>query len=65
MLNRDDRSSFTELVQTPYRGQVSITISKPSITKGQHWHESKSGIFIAFKGHGRFQIRNLEDNVVE
>lgn len=64
-MNCDDRGSFTELVRTPDRGQVSINISKPSITKGQHWHDCKNEIFIAVKGHGLIQMRNLKDNEVE
>ena len=64
-MNCDDRGSFTELVRTPDRGQVSINISKPGITKGQHWHDSKNEIFIVVKGHGLIQMRNLKDNEVE
>ena len=64
-MNRDDRGSFTELVRTPDRGQVSINISKPGITKGQHWHDCKNEIFIVVKGHGLIQMRNLKDNEVE
>lgn len=64
-MNVDQRGSFTELVRTPDRGQVSINISKPSITKGQHWHDCKNEIFIVVKGHGLIQMRNLKDNEVE
>ena len=64
-MNVDDRGSFTELVRTPDRGQVSINISKPEITKGQHWHDCKNEIFIVVKGHGLIQMRNLKDNEVE
>ena len=64
-MNCDDRGSFTELVRTPDRGQVSINISKPGITKGQHWHDCKNEIFIVVKGHGLIQMRNLKDNEVE
>ena len=64
-MNCDDRGSFTELVRTPDRGQVSINISKPGITKGQHWHDYKNEIFIVVKGHGLIQMRNLKDNEVE
>ena len=52
-------------VRTPDRGQVSINISKPGITKGQHWHDCKNEIFIVVKGHGLIQMRNLKDNEVE
>lgn len=64
-MNCDDRGSFTELVRTPDRGQVSINISKPGITKGQHWHACKNEIFIVVKGHGLIQMRNLKDNELE
>ena len=56
-MNRDDRGSFTELVHTPKCGQVSINISKPGITKGQHWHNTKWEQFIVVKGHGLIQMR--------
>ena len=64
-MNCDDRGSFTELVRTPDRGQVSINISKPGIIKGQHWHDCKNEIFIVVKGHGLIQMRNLKDNEIE
>ena len=57
----DDRGSFTELVHTLNAGQVSINISKPGITKGQHWHNTKFEQFIVVKGHGLIQQRNLND----
>lgn len=60
-MNVDDRGSFTELVHTLNCGQVSINISKPSITKGQHWHHTKFEQFIVVKGHGLIQQRNLND----
>ena len=60
-MNVDDRGSFTELVHTLYAGQVSINISKPGITKGQHWHNTKFEQFIVVKGHGLIQQRNLND----
>ena len=56
-MNCDSRGSFTELVHTPNCGQVSINISKPGITKGQHWHNSKWEQFIVVKGHGLIQMR--------
>ena len=64
-MNVDQRGSFTELLHTPDRGQVSINISKPGITKGQHWHQSKNEIFIVVKGHGLIQMRNLKDGETE
>lgn len=60
-MNVDDRGSFTELIHTPNNGQVSINISKPGITKGQHWHNTKFEQFIVVKGHGLIQQRNLND----
>ena len=60
-LNVDDRGSFTELVHTLNAGQVPINISKPGITKGQHWHNTKFEQFIVVKGHGLIQQRNLND----
>ena len=60
-MNVDDRGSFTELVHTLNAGQVSINISKPGITKGQHWHHTKWEQFIVVKGHGLIQQRNLND----
>ena len=60
-MNIDDRGSFTELIHTPNCGQVSINISKPGITKGQHWHNTKFEQFIVVKGHGLIQQRNLND----
>ena len=60
-MNVDERGSFTELVHTQNSGQVSINISKPGITKGQHWHNTKFEQFIVVKGHGLIQQRNLND----
>ena len=58
-MNVDDRGSFTELVHTADCGQVSINISRPGITKGQHWHNSKWELFIVVAGHGLIQERNI------
>lgn len=58
-MNIDDRGSFTELLHTEDCGQVSINISKPGITKGQHWHSSKWEQFIVVSGHGLIQERNI------
>ena len=57
-MNRDDRGSFTELMHLPDAGQISVNISKPGITKGQHWHHSKWELFIVVKGHGLIQMRD-------
>ena len=62
-MNVDERGSFAELVHTLNAGQVSINISKPGITKGQHWHNTKFEQFIVVKGHGLIQQRNLNDPV--
>ncbi len=61
-MNVDERGSFTELVHTLNAGQVSINISKPGITKGQHWHHTKWEQFIVVKGHGLIQQRSLNDS---
>lgn len=58
-MNVDDRGSFTELVHTQDCGQISINISKPGITKGQHWHNSKWELFIVVSGNGIIQERNI------
>ena len=58
-MNVDDRGSFTELIHTEDCGQVSVNISRPGITKGQHWHNSKWEIFIVVSGHGLIQERNI------
>ena len=65
-MNVDDRGSFTELVHLAKCGQVSINISKPGITKGQHWHHSKWEFFIVVSGHGLIQERKLcTDEIIE
>ena len=65
-MNIDDRGSFTELVHTLNSGQVSINISKPGITKGQHWHNTKWEYFIIVSGHGLIQERKVgTDEVIE
>jgi UDP-2-acetamido-2,6-beta-L-arabino-hexul-4-ose reductase len=58
-MNVDDRGSFTELVHTEDCGQVSINISRPGITKGQHWHNSKWELFIVVQGRALIQERNI------
>ena len=65
-MNVDNRGSFTELVHTLNCGQVSINISKPGITKGQHWHNTKWEFFIVVAGHGLIQERKIDsDEVIE
>lgn len=58
-MNCDERGSFTELVHTAGCGQVSVNISRPGVTKGQHWHNSKWELFIVVAGHGLIQERNI------
>ena len=65
-MNVDDRGSFTELIHTLKNGQVSINISKPGITKGQHWHNTKWEFFIVVAGHGLIQERKIgSDEIIE
>lgn len=65
-MNVDDRGSFTELLKTVDHGQFSVNISKPGITKGQHWHNSKWEFFIVVSGHGLIQERKIgSDEVLE
>lgn len=56
-MNCDDRGSFTEIIRTMNAGQFSVNISKPGITKGQHWHHTKNEKFVVVKGHGLIQLR--------
>lgn len=64
-MNCDNRGSFTELVHTLNCGQISINISKPGITKGEHWHHTKWEQFIVVSGHGLIQMRNENDPTAE
>lgn len=65
-MNIDDRGSFTELLKSEKCGQVSINISKPGITKGQHWHNTKWEFFIVVSGHGLIQERKIgTDEIIE
>ena len=65
-MNVDERGSFTELIHTLNAGQVSVNISKPGITKGQHWHNTKWEFFIVVAGHGLIQERKIgSDEVIE
>ena len=57
--NSDERGSFTELIKTEKCGQVSVNISKPGVTKGQHWHNSKWELFIVVKGHALIEERKI------
>ena len=65
-MNVDDRGSFTELLKTTDHGQFSVNISKPGITKGEHWHNSKWEFFIVVSGHGLIQERKIgSDEILE
>lgn len=65
-MNEDNRGSFTEIVKSVDRGQVSINISKPRITKGQHWHNTKNEKFLVVAGEGIIQLRKIgTDEIVE
>ena len=65
-MNVDARGSFTELLKTASCGQFSVNISKPGITKGQHWHNSKWEFFIVVSGHGLIQERKIgSDEIIE
>ena len=63
-MNCDDRGSFTELLKTEKCGQFSVNISKPGITKGQHWHHTKWEFFIVVSGHGLIQMRKVDGDEV-
>jgi len=65
-MNIDDRGSFTEFLRTPDRGQVSINISKPGITKGNHWHHTKNEKFLVVSGQGIIRFRKIgTENIFE
>lgn len=65
-MNVDQRGSFTEFIKTPDRGQVSVNISKPGITKGNHWHHTKNEKFLVASGKGVIRFRKIDaDEVIE
>ena len=65
-MNVDGRGSFTEIIRTPDRGQFSVNVSKPGITKGEHWHHTKNEKFLVVRGHGLIRLRKVgTDEVVE
>ena len=65
-MNVDERGSFTEIIRTNDRGQFSVNISKPGLTKGQHWHHTKNEKFVVVSGHGLIQLRKIDtDEVIE
>ncbi|MBP3953157.1 capsular polysaccharide biosynthesis protein CapF [Bacillus suaedae] len=63
-MNVDNRGSFTEFIKTPERGQVSVNVSKPGITKGNHWHHTKNEKFLVVSGHGVIRFREIDSNEV-
>lgn len=63
-MNLDARGSFTEFFKSPDRGQVSVNISKPGITKGQHWHHTKNEKFLVVAGKGVIRFRRIDDTRV-
>jgi UDP-2-acetamido-2,6-beta-L-arabino-hexul-4-ose reductase len=65
-MNIDQRGSFTEFIKTPDRGQVSVNISKPNITKGNHWHHTKNEKFLVVNGTGVIRFRKIDsDQIIE
>lgn len=65
-MNVDSRGSFTEFIRTPDRGQVSVNISKPGITKGNHWHHTKNEKFLVVSGSGVIRFRKIDsDEIIE
>ncbi|PLT31785.1 capsular polysaccharide biosynthesis protein CapF [Peribacillus deserti] len=65
-MNCDDRGSFTEFMRTPERGQVSVNVSKPGITKGNHWHHTKNEKFLVVSGEGLIRFRKIgSDKIIE
>ena len=60
----DERGSFTELLRTASCGQVSVNITKPGVTKGKHWHNTKWEFFIVVAGKGRIRMRNLNGDEI-
>ena len=58
-MNCDNRGSFTEILRTLNAGQISVNISKPGITKGQHWHNTKNEKFVVVSGRGLIQLRQI------
>lgn len=64
--HEDQRGSFTEIIKSPYAGQVSVNVSKPGITKGEHWHHTKNEKFLVVTGEGVIRFRDyFSDNVIE
>lgn len=65
-MNVDQRGSFTEFIKTPDRGQVSVNVSKPGITKGNHWHHTKNEKFLVVSGKGVIRLRRIDsERIIE
>ncbi len=65
-MNSDERGSFTEIIRTPERGQFSVNITKPGITKGNHWHNTKNEKFVVVSGKGLIRFRKIDaDEIIE
>lgn len=65
-MNCDNRGSFTEFIRTAEQGQVSVNVSKPGITKGNHWHHTKNEKFLVVSGHGLIRFRKIDsDKIIE
>ena len=63
-MNMDERGSFTEILKTPERGQFSVNITKPGITKGEHWHHTKNEKFVVVSGKAMIQFRQVDSNEI-
>lgn len=63
-MNRDERGSFTEILRTASAGQISVNISRPGVTKGEHWHHTKVEKFVVVKGHGLIQQRRIDSDEI-
>lgn len=64
--HEDQRGSFTEMIKSPYAGQVSVNVSKPGITKGEHWHHTKNEKFLVVSGQGLIRFRDyFSDEIIE
>ena len=63
-MNIDNRGSFTELFKTLNNGQVSVNISKPGITKGNHWHHTKNEKFVVVKGKGIIRFKKVDESEI-
>jgi UDP-2-acetamido-2,6-beta-L-arabino-hexul-4-ose reductase len=64
VMKRDERGSFTEIIRTPDRGQFSVNVIKPGVTKGDHWHDTKNEKFVVVSGEGVIRFRNVGESAV-